>query len=124
MIMNNTLAICLASVAISVLAQFTLKAGVAGAAVKAALAQPLGVQTLVALFLNGFVVLGFMLYGLGAVIWLAVLARWEVSKAYPMVGLGFALAVSIGWLAGEQVTALRLLGVGLVCIGIVCVAAS
>lgn len=104
----------LISVSLSVAAQFTLKAGMRGQA-EASLQQQL---------LQPLVLGGFLLYGLSAVVWLSVLARWEVSKAYPLVGLGFALSVVIGLLAGEQVGALRWLGVALICAGVVCVSRS
>jgi multidrug transporter EmrE-like cation transporter len=51
-------------------------------------------------------------------VWLGVLSKWDVSKAYPLVGLGFALTVLIGLLAGEQVTLLRGIGVVLICAGV------
>ena len=65
--------------------------------------------------------LGFSLYGLGAVVWLAVLSQWDVSKAYPLVGIGFVLTALFGWFLGEDVTILRLFGVALICAGIACV---
>lgn len=104
----------LVSVLLSVAAQFTLKAGMKGQA-----AEPL-VQQL----LQPLVVGGFVLYGLSAVVWLSVLARWDVSKAYPLVGLGFAVSVLIGLWLGEQVSAQRWFGVALICAGVVCVSRS
>ena len=44
---------------------------------------------------NKFLITGFMLYGLGAIVWLGVLAKWDVSKAYPLVGLGFLLSALV-----------------------------
>jgi multidrug transporter EmrE-like cation transporter len=102
------------SVLLSVAAQFTLKAGMKGqadAALWKALLQPM-------------VMGGFLLYGLSAVVWLSVLARWEVSKAYPLVGLGFALTVAIGLWVGEQVSVQRCLGVGLIVAGVALVGRS
>jgi len=112
----NTLLLAVLSVMISVAAQFSLKAGMTS--VKAAV-EPAG---LVTIFTNSFVLLGFLLYGLGAVVWLGVLSKWEVSKAYPLVGLGFAMTAIVGMLLGEQVSVLRLGGVALICSGVVLVA--
>lgn len=64
------------------------------------------------------VLLGFALYGLGAVVWLSVLSRWEVSKAYPLVGLGFALSAWVGHWTGEQISYERLAGILLICAGV------
>lgn len=120
----STWIVALSSILMSVAAQFSLKLGMADPAVRAALerAPPVGVATSV--FSNLFVLLGFALYGLGAVLWLKVLAEWDVSRAYPLVGIGFALAVALGWLAGEQISAQRAFGVALVCAGVLLVGRS
>lgn len=114
----NTFLIAVSSVVISVAAQFCLKAGMMQPGVKAALAQPMQWRTLWEVGANGFVLAGFGLYGIGALVWLAVLARWEVSKAYPIVGLGFVFAVAGGALMGESVTTQRFGGVALICAGV------
>lgn len=120
----NTLVIAIASIVLSVMAQFSLKAGMSSGEVKDVLSQPLTWGTPWTVLSNTFVLVGFSLYGLGAVVWLAVLSKWEVSKAYPLVGLGFALTVVIGTLIGEQVTLLRAVGVALICAGVWVVASS
>jgi multidrug transporter EmrE-like cation transporter len=73
---------------------------------------------------NKYVLGGFLLYGMGAVICLGVLSKWDVSKAYPLVGLGFALTVVVGLIAGEHVSPLREGGVALICAGVFLVARS
>ena len=70
------------------------------------------------------VLTGFALYGLGALVWLLVLAEWDVSKAYPLVGLGFAATLLIGWSIGEHVTIVRAIGVVLICAGVALVGRS
>ena len=74
--------------------------------------------------MDKYVLGGFLLYGLGAVVWLAVLSKWDVSKAYPLVGLGFVFTVGIGFLIGEQVTTPRVIGVLLICSGVFLVGRS
>lgn len=121
----KTLIIALLSVSLSVAAQFSLKAGMSSAEVRAVMAQSLGpATTAVAVLANRFVLGGFALYGLGAMVWLNVLSSWEVSKAYPLVGLGFCLTVLVGWLLGENVTPARATGVLLICLGVVLVGRS
>ena len=114
----NIFLVAIVSIAMSVLAQFSLKAGMSSAAVRAALAQADPMQAAIAIVSNKFVLLGFLLYGAGAVVWLAVLSTWEVSKAYPLVGLGFVFALAIGLAFGEQVSVLRICGSLLICAGV------
>jgi drug/metabolite transporter (DMT)-like permease len=116
--MNNTFFMALLSILMSVVAQFVLKAGMSSESVRQVLGQPITVQTVVTVGLNGLVVLGFALYGLGAVVWLGVLSTWDVSKAYPLVGLGFMLSLLVGFITGEDVTILRGAGVALIALGV------
>jgi multidrug transporter EmrE-like cation transporter len=120
----KTFMIAILSVAFSVAAQFSLKAGMSSTVVKAILAEPLSLNSVLAILTNKFVFGGFALYVLGALVWLGVLTVWDVSKAYPLVGVGFVLTVAIGWLIGEQVTLARVLGVALICAGVVLVGRS
>ncbi len=114
----NPLITAVISIALSVAAQFSLKAGMSDAAIKAVLAEPLGLRSFILILTDKYVFFGFLLYGLGAIVWLGVLSRWEVSKAYPLVGLGFVFTVAIGFLIGEGVTLHRVAGVALICAGV------
>ena len=120
----NMFVFAILCVAFSVSAQFLLKAGITSSDVKEALAQPLGIGSVFAVFTNLSILGGFALYGIGAVAWLGVLSRWDVSKAYPLVGLGFVFTVAVGWFIGEQVTPMRAIGVSLICVGVVLVGRS
>ena len=116
--------IAVLSIALSVAAQFSLKAGMSGETARAMLAQPLTMRSALSVLANHYVIGGFVLYGLGAVVWLVVLSKWDVSKAYPLVGLGFAATVALGWMLGENVTAARAAGVALICAGVFVVGQS
>ncbi|EGJ09163.1 EamA family transporter [Rubrivivax benzoatilyticus] len=120
----KTLLIAIVSIALSVAAQFSLKAGMSGDGVRAALALPYTFRTLFDVLTDKYVFGGFLIYGLGAVVWLGVLSKWDVSKAYPLVGLGFVFTVAIGFLVGEQVTIPRVIGVVLICAGVFLVGKS
>jgi drug/metabolite transporter (DMT)-like permease len=106
------------SIFCSVAAQFALKAGMSSPQTKIALNQPFGFDTVISLIFNRHLILGFALYGLGAVVWLLVLAKWDVSKAYPLVGLGFIVTLLVGFCLGEQVSWERTFGTFLICIGL------
>ncbi|MGE4329769.1 hypothetical protein [Diaphorobacter sp.] len=120
----KTFAIALLSIALSVTAQFLLKAGMSQPGVRAAMASAQALDSTLAVLANPYVLGGFALYGLGAVVWLGVLSQWDVSKAYPLVGLGFVLTVAAGLMMGEQVSVLRAGGVALICAGVFMVARS
>jgi multidrug transporter EmrE-like cation transporter len=116
--------IAITSIIFSVAAQFLLKIGMSSFEIKQALTQPLTVRLPWIVLTNKFVFSGFVLYGLSAVVWLKVLSSWDVSKAYPLVGLGFGLTVLVGMILGESVSGLRVLGVILICEGVWLVANS
>ena len=59
-----------------------------------------------------------------SVLWLSALAKMDVSKAYPLVGGGFAITALVGFIAGEQITAGRVTGVALICPGVALAARS
>ena len=112
----NPLVLAVISICLSVAAQFLLKAGMSSGAVKTASASSPVISVLLSIFSQPYVIGGFVLYGLGAVVWLSVLSRWDVSKAYPLVGIGLMM--------GEQVGILRGCGVALICTGVWMVAQS
>lgn len=118
------LALIVVSVAISALAQIALKSGMSSVSVQKTLgASPW--ETLSAALTTPSVLAGLGLYGAGALLWLYVLARVDVSVAYPFVGLGFVLTAAFAILIlGEPVNALRLAGTGLVVAGVVLVGVS
>lgn len=120
----NILPIALSSIALSVAAQFMLKAGMDSAAVRQTLSEPTTWKTLLGILANPHILGGFMLYGIGAVVWLGVLSRWDVSKAYPLVGLGFVLTLLVGLLNGEHITTPRVIGVLLISSGVILVGRS
>ena len=120
----NTLAIAILSISLSVIAQFSLKIGMSDFEVKTAMSSPFSIHSAFIILINRFILGGFLLYGLGAVIWLGVLYKWDVSKAYPLVGLGFVFTAIIGLMVGEQVTAQRAVGIVLISLGVLLVGRS
>lgn len=112
--------LALASILLSVAAQFVLKHGVATRAD----APVSGAAGWLAMLLEPAVIAGLGLYALGAVVWLQVLSQWDVSRAYPLVGFGFVLTAAVGYLLGEQIGLQRLAGVALICTGVLLVGRS
>ncbi len=113
------------SVWLSALAQVCLKMGMSGGAVVSALNEGGIWQIAISIIQSGWVLTGFFLYGVGAILWLFVLARVEVSYAYPFVGIGFIFTMVLGKIfLGDQITAIRITGTLFVIIGLAMVARS
>jgi multidrug transporter EmrE-like cation transporter len=68
---------------------------------------------------------GMLCYSASVCIWLAALSKAPVSTAYPMLSLGYVVvaAVSVLWL-GETLTAAKVLGIALICVGVILVSRS
>lgn len=62
---------------------------------------------------------GFVCFGISSILWLVVISKWELSYAYPMVALGYVLAIFYGTLfLHESVNLPKILGSLLILIGI------
>ncbi len=71
------------------------------------------------------VIIGLLLYALSTALWLVILARTDLSYAYPFVSMGFVLTALYGRLAlHEALTAPRLVGIGLIVLGVIFVSQS
>ena len=68
---------------------------------------------------------GIACYVVSVVVWIMGLSRVEVSIAYPMLSIGYALNAAAAWyLLGEAVSVTRLVGIGIIIIGVYVVARS
>ena len=68
---------------------------------------------------------GMGCYAASLCVWLAALAKAPVSVAYPMLSLGYVVvaAASVAWL-GETLTPAKVVGIALICAGVVLVSRS
>jgi len=68
---------------------------------------------------------GMVCYAASVCVWLAALSKAPVSTAYPMLSLGYVVvaAVSVLWL-GESMGPAKVLGIALICAGVVLVSRS
>ncbi|MCW5654848.1 EamA family transporter [Hydrogenophaga sp.] len=107
------LGLALFCVLLSSLAQIAMKRGMGAPA-----GGDVGATYLHALT-SPMVWVGLVLYGAGAVLWLWVLSRLDVSVAYPLVSLGFVVTMAAGvlWL-GEPFSWLRVGACTLIVIGV------
>lgn len=68
---------------------------------------------------------GMACYAVSLVVWIMALSRVPVSVAYPMLSIGYVInaVVAYYWL-GESVTMMRLIGIGIIVLGVFVVARS
>ncbi|HWT36012.1 MAG TPA: SMR family transporter [Paraburkholderia sp.] len=68
---------------------------------------------------------GLACYVLSVVVWIVGLSRVDVSIAYPMLSLGYVVNAFAAWyLFGEVLSAQRLIGIGVILVGVILVARS
>ena len=64
-------------------------------------------------------------YGTATLLWIVLLQRVPLSRAYPFAALGFVLVpLASAWLFGERISVPYVLGAAFVIVGIVTIGAS
>ncbi len=118
-----TYCLILFSVAASAVAQLLLKVGMSQAAVPDAESVKGTLAALMWGAQNVWVVGGLGLYFFSALVWLKVLAKVDLSFAYPFVGLGFVMTMLLGKIAlDETVSTQRFVGTLCIVLGILFIA--
>jgi multidrug transporter EmrE-like cation transporter len=116
--MSQYLPMILLGVLLNAFAQLALKAGmnrVGHFDFALANAIPIGWQV----GTNPFVALGLFCYVVSVGVWLLVLSRVEVSLAYPMLSIGYVVNALIAWwFMGESLTATKIAGIAVICLGV------
>jgi multidrug transporter EmrE-like cation transporter len=115
-----TFAIILASVMLNSAAQLALKAG-ANAIGTVAVDSSAGlVSAALGAAVQPWIICGLVFYFVSAGLWIAALTRVDITVAYPMLSMGYVIAAVAAWhLFGEQLTTMRLLGIGVILVGVV-----
>ena len=68
---------------------------------------------------------GLVCYVISVVVWIMALSRVEVSVAYPMLSIGYVVNALAAWyLFGEAVTISRIVGIGIIIVGVYVVSRS
>ncbi len=112
------------SVTVSVIGQTMIKLGVRHPE-SAGLAMTGPVAVALLILRSPLVMLGLLMYGIGALAWIVVLSRLDLSYAYPFLALNFVLVAIVSRLVlAEAIPALRWLGIAFICVGILLVARS
>jgi drug/metabolite transporter (DMT)-like permease len=75
---------------------------------------------LLKLFLDPFILSGFLSAFVASLCWMAAMTKFELSYAYPFMGLTFVLVFMASvFLFAESVTVYKVLGLALIVLGIV-----
>jgi multidrug transporter EmrE-like cation transporter len=117
-------ALVLFGVLLNAAAQLLLKAGtnaIGQFEFSAANLAPIGWKVATQPYILG----GLTCYAVSVVVWILALSRVEVSIAYPMLSIGYVVnALAAYVLFGEAVGVQRLVGIGIIIIGVYIVARS
>ena len=74
---------------------------------------------------NIYLWFGMICYGVSIVVWLYVLAKTEVSYAYPFLSLGYIITAIAGYaFFSENLSINRIVGILVICIGVVLISKS
>ncbi len=68
---------------------------------------------------------GLVCYGISVIVWILALSRVDVSIAYPMLSMGYVVNAFFAWqLFGESMNLARMIGMGIVLLGVYVLARS
>ena len=82
-------------------------------------------QSFLRLSWEPFLWLGLLCYGVSVIVWILALSRVDVSIAYPMLSLGYVVNAIAAWqLFGEVMNPGRIVGIGIILIGVYVLARS
>ena len=120
-----TWALILAGVGLNAAAQLLLKVATKPLAHFNAFNTDILSSSVVILFRSVPFWTGMLCYAASVCVWVAALSKAPVSTAYPMLSLGYVVvaAVSVAWL-GETLTPAKMLGIALICTGVLLVSRS
>jgi len=109
------LAIALLSILLGATGQFLFRLGMVeyGNVTVTGIWRQLG-----SIILTPAIFIGFACFGVSSILWLVVISRWELSYAYPLVSLGYVIAILYGTLLlHEDLTFPKIVGCLLILAG-------
>jgi len=77
------------------------------------------ISSYIGLFMNPFILFGFIAVASSSIFWLAALSKADLSYAYPMISMGYVITAVAAWLFfKENLTFLRMAGILIICSGV------
>jgi multidrug transporter EmrE-like cation transporter len=108
----------LTGVLLNAAAQLALKASVGSMGV-ISLTMNTAVPVFARLSTEPWLWVGLACYGISVIVWILALSRVDVSIAYPMLSIGYVVNALAAWsLLGEELTAQRVGGIGIIIVGV------
>jgi drug/metabolite transporter (DMT)-like permease len=118
--MELYLVLLIIAICFSVVGELMLKTGINQIGKELSLHPSAIVGELFAVFSHPIILGGFALIFGGSIFWLAVLSRVDLSLAYPMLSMSYVFAGFLSWLVlKEEITWMRMLGIFVICLGVV-----
>jgi len=107
--------LCFVHVTFLVIGQFLFKFGTKDKTFDSAF-------TIIKTVFSPLILSGLFLYALTTILWLYILTKMPINRAYPISALAYPAVLLISkFLFNENVTVMRWIGTGIICIGIVMV---
>lgn len=120
-----TWALILSGVGLNAAAQLLLKVATRPLAHFSAFNAAALKESALVLSMSGPFWLGMACYAASVCVWLCALTKAPVSTAYPMLSLGYILVAAVSALTlGEALSPAKMLGIALICAGVVLVSRS
>ena len=64
-------------------------------------------------------------YAISILLWMSVLSKVEISYAYPFLSIGYILAAVAGyWFFNENLSVTRIVGIVVICVGVIIISRS
>ncbi len=109
-LIEMTYIIAIISILLGAFAQYFLKVGTSSLK-----GDGFSYSSLSSLLSNPYLWYGCVAYGVSLLFWLYVLSKMELSKAYPMVSLGYVFSLMLGYLwLDEALSFLKVIGLILI----------
>lgn len=69
---------------------------------------------------NSYLLCGLFCYGLSLLFWFYVLSKMELSRAYPIVSLGYVFTLILGYMfLNEEITVPKIVGISFIIVGVI-----
>jgi len=83
------------------------------------------VPSTIKLFTNLWVVAGCLIFIVSSILWVVALTSAPLSFVFPFLSLGYVLIYFVSWLVlKEQISDIRIVGMVVICIGVILIAKS